>query len=382
VKPAGCKIFFHSPELDRYRYPPECPFDTSRAGQTWKLLRSMGLLSGQDRKVLSPRPLRRLEIEQFHTAAYLDVLQKADRGSLDLRGLRMGLGTADCPIFEGMYEYAALAAGATFAGATALLSGEASVAFNPSGGYHHAQPDRAAGFCYINDVVLGCMALAKQDMKVLFVDVDCHHADGVQNAFYRRRDVMTISLHESGRTLFPGTGFEDETGEGEGTGFNVNVPLPMGTHDEAYLMAFKQVVFPLAQAYDPDFLVLELGADALAGDPLTHLNLTNNAYADVISMLLRFERPILVTGGGGYHVQNTVRAWALAWTVLCGDSGVTDPSVGMGGVMLESMDWVGGLRDRVTVPPRNERAGIERTVQATIVKLQETLFPIHGLIPP
>ena len=179
-----------------------------------------------------------------------------------------------------MYEYASLACGATLTGAELILSGEADIVFNPSGGFHHAKAQKASGFCYLNDIVLGCLRLTDKGKRVLYLDVDAHHCDGVQEAFYARKDVMVISLHESGKTLFPWAGFENEIGEGPGLGFNVNVPLPIGIFDEAYMTGFNQIVLPLIKAYKPDVIVLELGMDALAGDPLVHLSLTNNTYAD------------------------------------------------------------------------------------------------------
>ncbi|MHC4868034.1 MAG: arginase family protein, partial [Planctomycetota bacterium] len=160
-----------------------------------------------------------------------------------------------------------------------MLSGSAALTFNPSGGYHHAGPQRASGFCYINDVALACMVLAEAGKRVLYLDVDVHHGDGVAQAFYDRRDIMTISFHEDPRVLFPGTGFADEIGAGEAKGYCVNVPLPIGTYDEVYMKAFEAIALPLITAYDPDVIVLELGADGLLGDPLAHLCLTNNTYA-------------------------------------------------------------------------------------------------------
>ena len=373
------RVFIHSDELDGYSYPPDCPFTSSRAGRTRDTLRSMSLLSGSDRAEVAPAPASRRVLEAFHRPKYLDALQDASRRELSYRSLHMGIGTPDCPVFDGMFDYAVLASGGTVAGAQMLLTGEAVVAFNPSGGYHHAFPDRASGFCYINDVVLGCTTLADAGMRVLFLDVDVHHGDGVQFAFYARSDVMTISLHESGRTLFPGTGFEDEIGTGDGEGFAVNVPLPVGTHDAAYMRAFHTVVPPLVQAYGPDAIVVEFGADALAGDPLANLSLTNNVYADIATVLLDVGKPILATGGGGYHVENTVRAWALVWSTLCGDDDHSDLMLGMGGAMLESTDWAGGLRDRTLVPDEERRAAVDAAVDRTLSRVRANVFPHHGL---
>jgi acetoin utilization protein AcuC len=290
----------------------------------------------------------------------------------------MGLGTPECPVFKGMVDYAMLACGATLTGMRLLLDGEADRAFNPSGGYHHAGPARASGFCYINDVALACQAFADAGKRVAYVDVDVHHGDGVQAFFYDRSDVLTLSIHETGETLFPGTGRTSEIGEGEGRGYSVNVPVPPDTYDEAYVRVFLEVALPILRAYDPDVVVYEVGMDCLSGDPLAHLNLTNNAYADVTELVLGMGKPMLAAGGGGYHPENTARGWALVWSVLCGEDH-HEPGLGMGGVMLESSDWLGGLRDRVLVPEPHHRETVEPAVDAVIQELRSTVFPIHGL---
>jgi len=373
--------FIHSSQMEQFSYPVDCPFDVSRAGKLRKVINSMGLLSGSGRTEVAPEPASRLILKKFHSARYLHTLKTAakGRGKWDIEALYMGIGTTDCPIFGDMYDYSVWACGATLKAAQLLLSGEVDVAFNPSGGLHHAGPERASGFCYLNDVVLGCMVLAEADKRVLYLDVDVHHGDGVQAAFYDRNDVMTISFHESGRTLFPGTGFEDEIGTGAGKGYSINIPVVVGTYDEAYMRAFEAIAVPLIATYDPDVIVFELGADGLAGDPLAHLRLTNNTYAAIISRLLAFAKPILMTGGGGYNIQNTVRAWALAWSVLCGADREDDMNIGLGGVMLESTEWQGGLRDRQLVVSSQQRQIVEPAIKATIEKIKANVFPIHGL---
>lgn len=372
-------VFIHSQEIEKYHYPEDSPFKTERAGRTRQILYTMGLLSGEGVREAAPVPAPRTVLKKFHTARYLHALQSAERGKWDLEALRMGIGTPDCPIFRGMYEYAVLATGGTLVGAELILSGSAEVAFNPSGGYHHAFPEKAAGFCYINDNVLACMTLAEAGKRVLYLDVDVHNADGVAYAFYHRSDVMTISLHENPKTLFPGTGFEDEIGEDEGRGYCVNLPLPVGTFDRAYMHAFEEIVPPLIRAYNPDVIVFELGADTLAGDPLAHLYLTNNTYVEIIHHLLRFDKPILATGGGGYHVENTVRAWALAWTVLSGQDVEHGMGWAVGGVMLQSTDWQGGFRDRELPVTNQQRETVLPALDATIETLKAKVFPLHGL---
>lgn len=372
-------VFLHCPELEQIPYPQACPFNTSRAAKVRQVISSMGLLNRTNTAEVAPTPADRVLLKKFHTPRYLKVLKNADQGNFEADALYMGLGTPDCPIFRGMYDYSALACGASVKGVELILSGQAFFAFNPSGGLHHARPQRAAGFCYMNDVALACTVLAEEGKRVLYFDVDVHHADGVQEAFYDRNDVMTISFHQTGRTLFPGTGFVDEIGIGAGKGFSVNVPLPVGTYDEMYMKAFLQIVPPLSQRFNPDVIVFELGADTLAGDPLAQLYLTNNTHAAIVKRLLSFNKPILMTGGGGYDVANTVRAWALAWSVLCGADEGPGMNVGLGGVMMESTDWQGGLRDRQLIPTEQQQNVVAPTVEAVIEQVKKTIFPLHGL---
>ena len=321
----------------------------------------------------------RRAVKKFHSARYLHALKNAAAGRWDVEALHMGIGTADSPIFKDMYDYALLATGATLVGAELLLEDKADVVFNPSGGYHHAFPEKAAGFCYINDNAIACTMLAEAGKRVLYLDVDVHHGDGVAYAFYDRSDVMTISLHENPKTLFPGTGYEDEIGEGEGKGYCVNLPLPVGTFDEAYLPAFDAIVPPLIGAFKPDVIVFELGADTLAGDPLAHLQMTNNSYVEIINSLLSFETPILMTGGGGYHAENTIRAWSLAWTILAGVHDDHDFSAAIGGVMMESTDWQGGLRDRALQVTEQQQQAVVPALAHSVEIIKAKVFPLHGL---
>lgn len=372
-------VFIYSTELEEHLYPPEHPFNTIRAKRVREIVSSMGLLMGSGGREVAPEPAKRMVLKKFHTARYLHALKTSAAGRWSPEALAMGIGSPDCPIFKGLYEYAVLATGGTLTAAKMILSGETELAFNPSGGYHHAGPELAAGFCYINDVALACIVLAEQGKRVLYLDVDVHHGDGVAYAFYDRSDVLTISLHQNPKTLFPGTGFEDEIGTGEGKGYCVNVPLPVGTYDQAYMKAFEAVAVPLMKAYNPDVIVFELGADALAGDPLANLSLTNNTYAEIINHLMYFGKPLLATGGGGYNVNNTVRAWALAWSIFCGADRGKDMDHAVGGVLLESTEWQPGLRDRELAVTEQQRKAVEPAIEAVVRKIKKTIFPIHGL---
>ncbi len=368
-------VFIYSGELEKYPYPQEHPFNVSRAKKVREKAAAMGLLSQSNTREAAPQPAERMVLKKFHSARYLHALQMASKGKWDGEALEMGIGTPDCPIFAGMYEGAALATGGTLVGAKLILDGEADIVFNPSGGFHHAMPGRASGFCYINDVALACMVFAEAEKKVLYLDVDVHHGDGVAYGFYERADVMTISLHENPRMLFPGTGFEDEIGSGEGRGYCVNIPLPAGTYDQAYMKAYKEVAVPLIGAFGPDVIVFELGTDALAGDPLAHLCLTNNVYVEIINHLLSIGKPILAAGGGGYNIKNTVRAWTLAWSIFAGDNSGGDG----GGIVLDETGQQGGLRDKVPAVSSQQRAAVIPAVEATLEAVKANVFSIHGL---
>ena len=366
--------FIYTPEIEHLSYPADCPFKTQRAGQTRQRLRSFGLLGSEYQTEVAPRMATLAELRQFHTAPYLEELQRAAAGDLTVEGLHMGIGGPDTPVFRDLFAYGSWACGAALTAADLLLEGKADIAFNLLGGFHHAMAGKAAGFCYLNDIVLACMRLAAAGKRVACLDVDAHHGDGTQAAFYTRKDVLTISLHESGKTLFPWGGFENETGEGPGLGYNVNLSLPAGTYDDAFLLAFDRVTVPLLQAYNPDVIVVELGMDALAGDPLTHLCLTNNSLMDALGRLLRLDKPLLISGGGGYHVDNTVRGWAAAWRTCCGEE-EHDFSAGMGGCMLASSEWIGGLRDHALAVSSEQRQAVESELLATIESVANNALP-------
>jgi acetoin utilization protein AcuC len=374
--------FLYSPEVEPLHYPPDCPFKTERAGQTRRRLISFGLLGGGNWAEVAPRKATLAELQRIHSPRYLDVLQRAAAGDISVEALQMGIGRDDTPIFKDLFDYGALACGAGLAAAGLLIEGKADIAFNLLGGFHHAHADRAGGFCFLNDVALACDALARAGKRVVCLDVDAHHGDGTQALFYERSDVMTISMHESGRTLFPWGGFENEIGSGPGLGYNVNIPLPAGAYDEAFLAAYRRVVAPLLDAHDPDVIVVELGMDMLAGDPLTHLAMTNNVVVDVLEDLTRRRKPLLIAGGGGYHVEHTVRGWALAWRTCAGEGDADEYSFGLGGVMLGSSEWAGGLRDPVRPVLPEQRAAVEPELEAMIENVTRRVFPLHALRMP
>ncbi len=220
------------------------------------------------------------------------------------------------PVFKGLFDWSRLVTGASLRAAHIVDSGEADIAFSISGGLHHAMPSRASGFCYVNDAVVAIMSLLKKGRRVAYIDIDAHHGDGVQEAFYETDRVLTISIHETGRMLFPGTGFEGDLGRGEGEGYSVNVPMPPSSDDELFLHAFDEIVPPLMEKFRPDVVVSQLGVDSFRNDPLAHLNYTTNGFCEVVKRLRELSPKWVALGGGGYDVAVVARAWTLAWAVM------------------------------------------------------------------
>ncbi len=281
----------------------------------FELIGVLGLARIKGAEIVEARPASVEDLLLFHTPEYIRVLEEADSGQMPSDGAAFGLGAGDNPVFRGVYEWSRLSAGASLQAARIVLEGKGR-AFNIAGGLHHAMAGRASGFCYINDAVLAIKRLVDRDARVVYVDIDAHHGDGVQKAFYGTDRVLFISLHETGRSLFPGTGFLDETGEGSGRGYSVNLPLAPGTGDAEYMRAFEAVVPDLVRAFAPDVLVTQLGADTMATDPLTHLGLTVRGFESVVKAFASLNLPWVALGGGGYDIGATARAWTTAWAVM------------------------------------------------------------------
>ena len=291
----------------------------------------------------------------FHTPEYINALKSANSGAVPPDGMVHGLGHGDNPAFKGVYDWSRLCAGASIQAAELVARGEADIAFNIGGGLHHAMPDRASGFCYINDPVLAIESLLGLGKRVAYVDIDAHHGDGVEHAFYDSKDVLTISIHESGMALFPGTGFPADMGVKDGRGYAVNLPLPPGSGDGLFLRGFDEIVPTFIGAFKPDVLVTQLGVDTFATDPITHLCLTTNGFERMIKRFRSFGLPWVALGGGGYDIGNVGRAWALAWAIMNGVEAPENipPSLlsGSGLPLLKESGWMGFASNRMRDEP-------------------------------
>ena len=313
--PSPPAAFLYTDEYLKFDYGVNHPLKVSRLGLTRELIGLCGL--GPEPAPFEPAT--RAELLTAHGVYYLDTLEDLSRERPKLGLERYGLGHSDNPVFPGLYEFAALLAGGSLSAARLVAQKKFGTAFSPAGGMHHALPGRAAGFCYVNDPVIAIKELLAKAERVAYVDIDAHHGDGVQWAFYDTPRVLTISMHQHPATLFPGTGFVEENGRGEGKGYSLNLPLWPDTDDDLYIKCFEEVVRPALEAFKPDYIVTQLGTDSLLGDPLANLNLTTAGFGHCLKAFREMARDKWVAlGGGGYHPVNSARAWALAWAVMLG----------------------------------------------------------------
>jgi acetoin utilization protein AcuC len=320
----ACLIY--SAALTAYDFGPEHPLRPQRFALATSLMRAYDLLAAPRERgrgrldVIEPVPAGEPAIRRAHDADYVESVKEASAHPEYFFPPRLGLGSADTPVFPRMHEVSALVAGATLTATREVLEGGHRRALSVAGGLHHAHRGRAAGFCVYNDCAIAIAdALATHpDLRVLYIDIDAHHGDGVQEAFYAEPRVLTISVHESGEYLYPGSGWPDERGEGAGAGFAVNVPLPQGATDECFAAAFEHVVEPAARRFAPGLLVAQCGADAHHADPLTSLGLTIGGHAALGRRMLALADELcfgrlVACGGGGYGWQHVV---PRCWTIL------------------------------------------------------------------
>ena len=370
----------HSDQYTRFDYGPDHPLRMERLGLTWRLMEAYGLTTLAGAKVVAPEPADEAALARFHAGQYLEVL-KAVSGGLHLPGAyRYGLGPGDNPIFPGLWEVSCLAAGGSLLAARLVADGDVERAFHFAGGLHHAMPDRASGFCYVNDPVLAILALRERGWRVCYVDIDAHHGDGVQFAFYADPNVLTISTHERGDRLFPGTGFVQEHGEGAGQGYSVNVPLEPYTDDPVYHEAFEAVVPPLLGAFKPDVVVAQLGIDSHHTDPLTHLSLSVQGFARTVARIVELSPRLVALGGGGYDLTNVARAWTAAWAVMNGIELRPDLPASFTDDM-RSFDFRSpSLWDPPSEIPATIRGRAQEFAGRQVDAIRRSIFPVHGLV--
>ena len=314
TSPTDRPLLVHGPWSARYDLGPSHPLTPRRFGPGIELLTAM---SPEPPTLIAPEPVSDDVLAWVHDPAYIRIVRRLSDSPFGPR--EAGLGPGDTPAFPGMHDASAAVAGGSVWAIEAILNGEATHAFHPGGGLHHAMPDRASGFCVYDDPALAIARARRAGLRVLYVDLDVHHGDGVEAIHRDDPGVLTFSIHQSGMTLFPGSGFIDELGEGEAAGTSVNLPMEPGTGEDAWLGAIEHVLPVLAAAFGPDLVVSQHGADAHAWDPLANLRVTTTAMGGAARLVDALAHRWcggrwLSTGGGGYDVYRVVpRTWTLVW---------------------------------------------------------------------
>jgi len=314
----------YTEEYQKYNFGRDHPLRPLRLKLTYSLMEKLGLLKHERLSIITPRLATQQEIERVHSAQYVYIVKKLSENPEDISTILMnplhyGLGPGDNPIFKGMYEASALVCGASITAAETVWNEEEyKIAFNPAGGLHHAMKDKASGFCIFNDIGVAIKHLKKlkKDIRIAYLDIDCHHGDGVQWLFYDDPNVLKISYHQDGRFLFPGTGDINEIGEGKGKGFSINFPLLPGTYNKPFINLFRKTAPKLLETYAPDILITQLGVDTYYDDPLTQMGFSLAVYRDIAQSLKTSARDYcnnkwLAVGGGGYLMTVVPRAWTL-----------------------------------------------------------------------
>jgi acetoin utilization protein AcuC len=379
--------FVWDPAVTGYRFRPDHPFNPKRLELTVSLIEAMGLVGGEQTPVVAPREATDEELLRVHSREYVEAVKRFSREGADLTDAwKWGLGTDDTPVFPGMHAVTALVVGGTIRAAELVMGGECTRAFNVAGGLHHAHRDRGSGFCVYSDLAAAIAWIREaHGARVMYIDYDAHHGDGVQGIFYDDPEVLTLSIHESGRYLFPGTGFVDELGDGEGYGYSLNLPLEPFTEDGSWSWLHEKLLPEVAEAFRPDVIVLQNGCDGHVLDPLTHLRATTRLYEDTLRTVGEIADRlcggrIVATGGGGYAVWPVVpRAWTLVWAGLSGQAAPSQvPHEWLERWQYEAPELLPTtLRDPPgTYGPVPRRDEIEATNRRTLESLRRQALPL------
>ncbi|KGP73660.1 acetoin utilization protein AcuC [Pontibacillus yanchengensis] len=314
--------FVYSDQFTKYRFREGHPFNQLRVTLAYELLKMSNAI--EDKHLVPPRVATEEELRLIHDPKYIQAVKLASEGKLtEDEGFPYGIGTEDTPMFEHMHEAASLLVGGSLTAVDAVMKGEVKHSLNLGGGLHHGFQQKASGFCIYNDGAVAIEYIRKHyDAKVLYVDTDAHHGDGVQWAFYDDPNVCTLSIHETGRYLFPGTGNVNERGIKEGYGYSFNIPIDAFTEDESFLQVYEEALREIMYYFKPDVIVTQNGADAHVLDPLTHLCCTMNIFEYIPKLAHELAHEYcdgkwIALGGGGYDIWRVVpRAWAQIWKVM------------------------------------------------------------------
>ena len=310
--------YFYDAVIGNFVYGEGHPMRPHRVRLVHHLVVNYGLYKHLN--VFRPKAATKADMRVFHSDEYVDFLESISPDSMNsfVHQLDRYNLCADCPVFDGLFEYCQTYVGGSISGAARLAQGCSDIVMNWSGGMHHAKRGEASGFCYLNDIVLAILELLKVHPRILYIDIDIHHGDGVEEAFYLTNRVMTLSFHQRGNNFFPGTGALDDIGAKAGRNYSLNFPLDPGMDDDSYLSIFKPVVAKVMASFQPGAVVLCCGADSLSGDRVGCWNLSIKGHAACLEHMKTYNVPLLVLGGGGYTIRNVSRCWAYETACLIG----------------------------------------------------------------
>ncbi|TIB69415.1 hypothetical protein E3P77_00578 [Wallemia ichthyophaga] len=354
--------YYYSKGIGDYHYGEKHPMKPHRLALTNSLVLGYGMHKYME--MYEPQRATRDEICEFHDQDYIDFLSRLSSPPTPtmVNLMKQFNMTDDCPAFPNLYDFCQQYAGASLLGARHITSQRSDIAVNWTGGLHHAHKAEASGFCYVNDIVLAILELLRFHPRVLYIDIDIHHGDGVQEAFYNSNRVMTVSFHKYTGDFFPGTGALDETGEGAGKHFSLNVPLQDGIDDYSYVALFKNIMSSCIESYRPSAILLQCGADSLGCDRLGAFNLSIRAHGECVQYIKSWGIPLMVVGGGGYTIRNVSRCWAYETSVLL-DMGVNDTLPQTSYDEYFAPDYVLHPPIVTKVDNQNSKAGLERLVR-------------------
>jgi acetoin utilization protein AcuC len=380
--------YVYNDDFQEYNFGSSHPLQPVRLKLAYELSNDYGIFDNENVKVAAGHLASNDELLLVHDQDYIDAVMNASKSREDdMSFLDYGIGPGDNPTFEHMHEAAAMISGASITAVDAVMEGGSDHAINISGGLHHALRNRASGFCIYNDCSIAIEhACKKYGIRVVYLDTDAHHGDGVQWSFYDRPDVLTISLHEDGRFLFPGTGFVDEIGTGAGEGFSVNLPFEPGVYDKLYVDAFEQIVPPIIRAFKPDLIISQNGCDTHYTDPLAGMSLSTGSYESIYATIHNLAHEVcdgrlVALGGGGYQIYEVV---PRAWTLLAAD---------LVGVILDDYtpsSWQDFCSEKATfscplmlrdkeMMTLNHRFSVEDKVSEMVAKVKTKVFPHFDL---
>jgi len=311
--------YFYDDAITNFHYGHDHLMKPKRIAMTHSLINHYKLYS--QLYVYEPQPASKEDLTMFHTPEYVDYLEKVSSKNVakvfEKNSFKVG-DNSDCPVFPGIYNYTQIYTGGSLDSAQLINDGQHTICINWAGGLHHAKKSEASGFCYINDIVLCILELLRFHPRVLYIDIDVHHGDGVEEAFFTTNRVMSVSFHQYGKDFFPGTGHHDSIGEGDGKNYCLNVPLYPGINDEMFVDLFRDVMTQVIDKFRPDAIVMQCGADSLNEDKLGHFNLSTRGHGACVDFILGLGIPLILLGGGGYTIQNVARCWTYETAIALG----------------------------------------------------------------